>query len=97
MQHFHYPGLWDQGTLSYKTFRSSQIVEGGHLMILVISNQLKKSEKKSVYLNYGGTWLHPCKVPQCVRNELFFLHTQSIHEAATYRHIPGGVLRLPMS
>ena len=32
--------------LSYKTFRSSQIVEGGHLMILLISNQLKKSEKK---------------------------------------------------
>lgn len=35
-----------RAALSYKTFRSSQIVEGGHLMILVISNQLKKSEKK---------------------------------------------------
>lgn len=35
--------------LSYKTFRSSQIVEAGPLMILLISNQLKKSEKKCVF------------------------------------------------
>lgn len=28
--------------LSYKTFRSSQIVEAGPLMILLISNKLKK-------------------------------------------------------